>query len=678
MVGVSLTVYDIKCEEYSPQVIKVYDESEVKDLEDAGVEILRRRGDILLCLVPFGEGNEVIIPNSLQKSPKHLSGKIVRRRGCEFNVPTLDKAVAYFEAKDILSGDGFKQSYTGNGVVVGICDIGFDPMHPTFLDENGNSRVKRLTQYVEREGKRLVLEGNDAYREWKTDNAEEYHATHVCGILAGNGAGSSYVGIAKDADIVVSTSTLSDVGLLAGVEDIIEYAKEVEKPAVINLSMGNSLGAHDGSSLFSQYLDMCADDAIIVLSAGNHGSHTNTIHHDFTEAKPVVSFRLGDSKTWTQMEMYGATDIWSGSSEPLSVRISIYDDESKSEVFSYPEYTLFDYDEQTFVWNAENSDSPGMPLEGYLTLSGGVDPENGRYQTFLVYDFKSLVLLDKGWSRYVVKVDVKGKPGQDVDIFADGSYTRLMGIEGSTLPSSSISINDLACGFNVVSVGMYGNRSSWTFTDVDQQGGYSEKSEETGYEAGQTVVHSSYGTLRDGRSLPLTVAPGAPLVSSFSREYAALHPAVCRYESNGIPWISESGTSMASPYVAGFIATWLEAVPELNVNDVQRIIDATNRHDVDDSTNPRNINGWFDPKSALGMALRLDAVEEISCGNSVFVPSEEVDVYSVDGKRVFHGIFSELLCLKGNRIAAFLPEVDLPSGVYVLINKTGHREKIMR
>lgn len=57
--------------------------------------------------------------------------------------------------------------------------------------------------------------------------------------MAGNGAGSPYVGIARDADIVVSTSTLTDVGLLAGVEDIIDYAKEVGKPCVINLSMGN-------------------------------------------------------------------------------------------------------------------------------------------------------------------------------------------------------------------------------------------------------------------------------------------------------------------------------------------------------------------------------------------------------------------------------------------------------
>ena len=158
--------------------------------------------------------------------------------------------------------------------MAGFCDVGFDPLHPTFLDKNGVSRVKRITQYIENKGLRIVVEGDEAYEEWGTDDSDNYHATHVGGIMAGNGAGSPYVGIARDADIVVSTSTLTDVGLLAGVEDIIDYAKEVGKPCVINLSMGNYIGAHDGTSLFSQYLDMCAEDAIIVLSSGNEGIQT--------------------------------------------------------------------------------------------------------------------------------------------------------------------------------------------------------------------------------------------------------------------------------------------------------------------------------------------------------------------------------------------------------------------
>ncbi len=151
-----------------------------------------------------------------------------------------------------------------------------------------------MVQYIEGEGIRHQLDGDDDYRQWVTDNPEEYHATHVCGILAGNGAGTPYSGIACDADIVVTVSTLTEVGLLAGVEDIIDYAKEVGKPAVINISVGSYTGPHDGSSLFSQYLDMCAEDAIIVLSFCNKGTHRNSFIHRFSSDCNSVSFRLGN------------------------------------------------------------------------------------------------------------------------------------------------------------------------------------------------------------------------------------------------------------------------------------------------------------------------------------------------------------------------------------------------
>lgn len=641
---------------YSPQVIKVYDESEVKELQDAGVEILRRRGDILLCLVPTEGDNEVIIPNSMRKTRGYAKDKPRHRYGHGFNVPTLDIAKKYFNADHILTGNGFDQLYTGKGVVVGICDIGFDPLHPTFLDADGKSRVKRITQYKEREGIRIQLEGDDAYREWGTDDPDSYHATHVCGILAGNGAGSPYTGIALDADIVVSTSTLSDVGLLAGVEDIIDYAKEVGKPAVINLSMGNYIGAHDGSSLFSQYLDFCSEDAIIVLSAGNEGNRTNTLYYRFTDAKPEVSFRLGNSVNWMQTEMYGATDIWSGTDRPLSIRISIYDDETKSTVYSYPDLNLADYDSHTFTWNPERPDFPGAILDGYLTVYGGIDPENGRYQALLTYDFKSPTLLDRGWAKYVIRVDVAGTPGNDVDIFSDGSYTRLMGLEGNPAPNTSMSISDLACGFNVISVGMYGNRSAWQVNrpDTEYSGEITELS--TGYGEAETVIHSSYGTLRDGRALPLTVAPGAPLVSSYSRFHAERHPEK-PYLMLDAPWLSEPGTSMASPYVAGFIATWLEAIPSLSIDDAMRIIENSNRHDISDAFNPRNINGWFDPREALLFALRDNGVDCIEDGMINLRPDDNVEIFTTGGTIIYGGKYGTM------------PELD--KGIYILTSKYG-------
>ncbi len=316
--------------------------------------------------------------------------------------------------------------------MAGFCDVGFDPLHPTFLDKNGVSRVKRITQYIENKGLRIVVEGDEAYEEWGTDDSDNYHATHVGGIMAGNGAGSPYVGIARDADIVVSTSTLTDVGLLAGVEDIIDYAKEVGKPCVINLSMGNYIGAHDGTSLFSQYLDMCAEDAIIVLSSGNEGNRTNTLAYKFTEEKPSVGFRLGN-RAWDQKNMYGITDIWSSDSRPFSIQVSLFDDETKKVVYSYEPVEFKPGYEATSVryeWNPDEPEIEGNALNGYLTAVGALNRENGRYEVALMYEYESTALIGSGWARDMVSVTVTGEPGSDVEIYADGSYTRLM-----TLPA---------------------------------------------------------------------------------------------------------------------------------------------------------------------------------------------------------------------------------------------------
>ncbi|MBD5358547.1 MAG: S8 family serine peptidase [Bacteroides sp.] len=597
---------------FSPQVIKIYDEEELSRLEEDGVNILRRRGDILLCLVPTDNDHEIVIPNSLRKvtPPTSPKGKTLPDFSRGFNTPTLDIATSYYDASDILNGKGFNQPLTGEGIVVGICDIGFDPLHPTFLDTDGKSRVKRVTQYIEREGIRIQLEGDEQYKEWGTDDPDNYHATHVCGILAGNGAGTPYAGIARNADIVVSTSTLSDVGLLAGVEDIIDYAKETGKPAVINLSMGNYTGAHDGTSLFSQYLDMCAEDAIIVLSAGNEGIHTNYLSYTFSEQKDNVSFRLGNTK-WTQFEMYGITDIWGYDNSPLTLEISIYDDGEHKLLYTYPPFTLDNYDVEQIIWAPSNPVIEGCALNGYMLITQGVDPENNRRQAMLMYDFDSPEKTEGGWAKYVISVKVSGIPDNSVDIFADGTYTRLMDLSGNPTPNSRFSISDLACGNRVISVGMYGNRASIPVSVKDAATGeWIINEEETGIEPMSTVLPSSYGSLHDGRVLPLTVAPGNILVSSLSRPYLESHSEreCLRLDA---PWLAEGGTSMASPYVAGFIATWLEAYPNLTPEDVIRIISATNRTDIADMNDPHNANGWFDPLGALMLIEHEAGIEEI-------------------------------------------------------------------
>lgn len=614
---------------YAPRLVKISDDAEADSLAQEGVEILRRRGDILLCLFPL---RNRAVKQSLR--PRRIA-------------PALDVAKGFYDAYTVQSGSAAGIPYTGKGVVVGLCDLGIDPLHPTFLADDGHSRIKRVVQYKEREGCIIRLEGDEAYRQWQTDSVEEYHATHVCGILAGNGAGTPYSGIATDSEIVATVSTLTDVGLLLGVEDIIDYAKEVGKPAVINISVGSYTGPHDGSSLFSQYLDMCADDAVIVLSSGNEGSHTNTLFADFSVEMPSVSFRLG-SKDWTQFRMYGLTDIWSGSSVPLSVTLKVFDDEEKRIVGEIAGFTLTEG--ESLSWNWEDA-SGEIPFVGELMAAGEVDSENGRHCTTIAYDFEAPIpVAGKGWARYNVVVEVTGNPGNDMEVYVDGIYSRIIGMPGQPAPSTGRTVSDLACGYKVISVGMYGNRAMVPF---NAPGGELWE-ESTGYEDGATVIHSSYGTLRDGRVLPVTTAPGATLMSACSRHHLNAFPET-PYLDLGSPWISEGGTSMASPYVAGYIATWLEAVPDLTSDDIIDIISSTNRRDIPEAADPRNANGYFDPVAGLRKALAIGGVDQIENPGAILAPEDPVTVYDMAGMKIYAGPASGLPGIRKGLYIVYTP-----------------------
>lgn len=631
---------------YTPRIVKISSENEIDSLSDQGVDILRRRGDILLCLFPN--------TTTRSKIESHQTRAIA---------PTLDIAKGFYDASSIQNGTALGTSYTGKGIVVGICDIGIDPLHPTFLDKDGRSRIKRVVQYVEDEGIRIQLEGDDEYRDWVTDNPDYFHATHVCGILAGGGAGTSYSGIAPDAEIVVTVSTLTEVGLLAGVEDIIDYAKEVGKPAVINISVGSYTGAHDGSSLFSQYLDMCADDAIIVLSSGNEGTSKNTLITEFSDDCQSVSFRLGNT-IWDQFNMYGDTEIWSGSDTPLSISLGLYDSNQKSVVRWEEPFNVTKDTPRTYSWDGTGSIENGFPFLGDLIVAGEVNSENGRHCTVLEYDFKSEEICSQGgWARYGLAVKVEGEQGNDVEVYADGIYTRLVGLSGSKQPSTDRTVSDLACGFKVISVGMYGNRDSIPYSaPVEFQDEEIYFRPSGGSEHGATVAYSSYGTLRDGRVLPLTVAPGSTLMSAGSRPFIELYPYHPHLRIGDTIWLSEGGTSMSSPYVAGYIATWLEAVPTLTVDDVMRIIASTNRLDIAEPEDPHNANGYFDPVRGIRMAMEVGGVDSIENAGWILGPEDYVEVYGLTGIKIYAGPASGLS--------------GIGKGIYLVKSRMGVRKTI--
>lgn len=663
-----------------PAMIMVADEDveeSIDYLQSQGVKVLHHRKNIILAFIPIQGINELNKKRGIRANYKIEYSKP------RYNKPMMREARHFFNADFINEGLNLPAAYSGKGVVVGVCDIGIDTRHPNFLTADGKEcRIRRAIQYIEDRGERNVYSTPEEIYEWETDNPDDWHATHVTGIAAGGHKESGFYSLAYDADIVFSASQLSDVGLLAGVEDIIEYAKEIGKPAVVNLSMGNYVGPHDGTSLFARYLDYCAEDAIICISAGNEGEggQPRSLSFDFTDEKSSLEVLPND---WGGTNLTGEAEIWSRDNTPFNFTFYLHDDTKYSDNL-YPFRTLEFPRDAEGEWRISadpededyNADFAAHYNKGYVVARGGISPLNGRFYVNLKFEGTSDQLHPgSAWAEYWPGIKIEAEPGAHVDVFcAGGSFLRQE--RNNPAPDNKLCISDLATGFKTISVGMMNN------TDI-----YDNQLPGSGYAKGDVSAYSSYGTLNDGRVFPLTVAPGAYMISSISSPYLEAHPEDKQYtdyniDFNGktVYWIGTLGTSMSCPYVVGAIACWLEAYPNLSSEEAVNIVAATNvKEGYPDQENPRHGQGWFDAYSGMHEVMKLSALnvssiednslklayanKRLTVSNLVGTPLT-LKIYTPDGS------LRELIHLS----PALLSETDLshlPSGIYILTVSSG-------
>ena len=94
------------------------------------ISVIHRRGPFVLAYVPEDRIGDL-----------DALGNISRAEGGLICTPSLDRARSFCGFPEVESGAGFPEAYTGRGVVVGFCDIGFDPNHP---DRRGESPVSAV------------------------------------------------------------------------------------------------------------------------------------------------------------------------------------------------------------------------------------------------------------------------------------------------------------------------------------------------------------------------------------------------------------------------------------------------------------------------------------------------------------------------------------------------------
>lgn len=189
-----------------------------------------------------------------------------------------------------------KYNLKGRGVIIGIIDSGIDFTHKEFITEDNSTRILYIwDQSVDGNppdsfifgaeyDRNIINSALNSVNPHDVISFKDYigHGTAVAGIAAGNS------GIAPEASIISvklgHNGTEKTTDILRGVKYLIDKAKMMKRPLVINISYGMNIGSHSGDSLFEECLNsLCSKwKTTIVAAAGNEGGSG---HHFSAEMK---------------------------------------------------------------------------------------------------------------------------------------------------------------------------------------------------------------------------------------------------------------------------------------------------------------------------------------------------------------------------------------------------------
>lgn len=618
---------------------------------------------------------------------------------------TNDQARVFSKVNDVLAGSGLPSGYDGTGVVVGLFDVGQDPNHINFKDADGNNRVKLWLQYSGNSSTPAESKTPLAVSRATTDNRDQSHGAHVAGIMAGsfkgtvNQTGGDYSGIAPGAEIVMAGGPGYNSQLLDAIKRIAKYAYDQQKPCVINLSFGDNMGPHDGSDSFTKAINDVAEqyDAVICISAGNERDENISLIKEMTADRPMVAtLALPGSDTPSQYaesfyQCSGQVLIWTQDETPFELTLDVISTAKPEEVlytYSIPEGQIGVTEvgglASKIFGNGNNIKLTSEDLEFskyYISScmggSRGLDPTNNRYCADLSFFLNSKNSSTKG--RNFVRITVKGQPGKKIFMYCNGDYMTFGNKSKSVIdaPDGAGTNSNMASGPNTISVGSY-------ISNNVSGSGYP-----TGT-VGDISYFSSWGETPDGRVMPDVCTPGQVIISSRNSYYSGNgYPEMGVYEDPATKktykWTSCSGTSQASPHMAGIAALWRQANPLLTYKDIQYIARKTAVAPGFDS------KGWgygkADALAGIKMALDYSSIYEIienapesilieSIGNGIYdiyapsEPSVTATVYNLQGIAVMN------VSASGNSIN--LDTAGLPSGIYVLQVTAPHSRRTLK
>ncbi len=575
-----------------------------------------------------------------------------------------DSTLSVTHAIQVLNGTdyGLPQAYDGTGVIIGMIDVGYDYQHTAFKrsDDTTQTRIVRVYDPNNPKGHPAYVAGNklpgsifmNEQIDTLTADVHETHGTNTTGVAAGRHV-NGYGGTAPGADIVMCTvrtlhGSLSESEIVNCIKYIYTYADSVGKPCVVNISMSNRFGAHDGNDKISKAVAQCTGPGrIFVVAAGNNGNGAIYAHGPVLADKPLNMLMgyycpPGDDSyyyynTW-MTTWVRSKNVW-----PV-VQFHILDKKTSHIVW---ESELIGMGERK-IKASEISDYfeayAQSQLEGYMKAIVAQNLTNMKYENR--FEFKNLMCKDLNidpWghitSRYQIGVSFYPpsvlNPNKPDSCYVDSwictangrrntytapVYRDIITDDGDTITerydnfytgsSNRCSVGTYTVNDSIISVGGFIARDSY-FSLPDNQTIVIDNCPIGASWSMSSYEYPGYGPT--GRALPTITAPSVAVITP-TNHLAGVADTV-QYTVMRVGndyWSVMSGTSMAAPAVSGIIAQWLQINPNLSPSQIKDIMAQTAIKD-DYTNNPESgfrfgPNGKIDAMAGARLLLGLDDI----------------------------------------------------------------------
>ena len=408
----------------------------------------------------------------------------------------------------------------GDGVLVAVLDSGVDYAHPDFRNEDGTTRILALwdqtipgrppagyrigTEYTKEQIDEALAQSDPVRRRELVPSTDASgHGTRVLGIAAGNGraGGIRYRGVAPRSSILVvklgvprTDSFPRTTELMQALDYCIRKAMEYSLPVAVNISFGNTYGAHDGTSLLETYITDMANiwKSVICIGTGNEGYAAGHASDSLQEGeKKRIQLAVGEYEGALNLQ------IWKSYLDDISVSLESPGGRNAG-----------------FIRNVPGAQRFALEQTDILLYYGEPSPYSQSQEIYLEF-LPQTEYVDSGiWTLTLEAREIRNGrfhlwlPSAAVL----NANTRFLE------PEPYITLTIPSTARRTVAVGAYDSRSR-TYADF-----------------------SGRGDTRDGRERPILAAPGVDVVTTVP----------------GGGYAAATGTSFATPFVTGAAALLMQ------------------------------------------------------------------------------------------------------------------------